>query len=465
MSNSKTGTDRDSLMALEALLRIRSDTATESSADAGQRTCRTPVASLPPRPSSATPGQFRLPAAAAAAQVSFSPHANVNFFPRASPVGFLPLEPASFVSSRSSPLVPMSPAVLTRAVAMASPPPAVSRRPGKSPAKPKGKRVIRQNEVEAALKSKPQRGRKRDNLNAMERLELTRTRNREHAKSTRVRKKARYQELLDSEQKFMALREAQGLTSRRQECLVKLLSILESTLRVEPNGRHSAVSTDENDTSGKSVTFSQPQQEHSFEAPQETNGGDITLPDVVANMATFRFETKGNSRLCMPGEETLSASANASVQRFGQKLVAAATERYGDKAVERICFSLQDPTGGLAMNKADSGFADVEIRLYNAQRTRSIVLMSAVLKCQFTSGSDKLQSVQWCMLQDNFDQILEEDNSSSSSSESLGIQQSYPSVVSLDPVANGEAAADIDCGKTANRASVEATEGGPGINF
>ena len=44
---------------------------------------------------------------------------------------------------------------------------------------------IRKDEVEAALRSKPQRGRKRENLNAEERLELTRTRNREHAKSTR----------------------------------------------------------------------------------------------------------------------------------------------------------------------------------------------------------------------------------------------------------------------------------------
>ena len=44
---------------------------------------------------------------------------------------------------------------------------------------------IRIGEVEAALRSKPQRGRKRENLNAEERLELTRTRNREHAKSTR----------------------------------------------------------------------------------------------------------------------------------------------------------------------------------------------------------------------------------------------------------------------------------------
>jgi hypothetical protein len=40
------------------------------------------------------------------------------------------------------------------------------------------------------LRSKPQRGKKRDNLSALERLELTRTRNREHAKSTRYVKVA-----------------------------------------------------------------------------------------------------------------------------------------------------------------------------------------------------------------------------------------------------------------------------------
>lgn len=56
--------------------------------------------------------------------------------------------------------------------------------PATSPS-PTQDELIRREEVEAALKSKPQRGRKRENLSVMERLELTRTRNREHAKSTR----------------------------------------------------------------------------------------------------------------------------------------------------------------------------------------------------------------------------------------------------------------------------------------
>jgi hypothetical protein len=45
------------------------------------------------------------------------------------------------------------------------------------------------------MNSKPQRGRKRSNLTDEERQELTRTRNRQHAKSTRERKKARLEEV------------------------------------------------------------------------------------------------------------------------------------------------------------------------------------------------------------------------------------------------------------------------------
>jgi hypothetical protein len=43
----------------------------------------------------------------------------------------------------------------------------------------------RSKKVQAALQSQHQRGKKRSELNDLERLELTRSRNREHARSTR----------------------------------------------------------------------------------------------------------------------------------------------------------------------------------------------------------------------------------------------------------------------------------------
>jgi hypothetical protein len=97
-----------------------------------------------------------------------------------------------------------------------------------SPTEPKN---IRRQEIVKALHSKPQRGRKRANLNDIERQELTRTRNREHAKSTRVRKKMRYEELLNCEK---ALRENQfkeNLDSRRRASVVDFLSIREQMLQ------------------------------------------------------------------------------------------------------------------------------------------------------------------------------------------------------------------------------------------
>lgn len=77
--------------------------------------------------------------------------------------------------------------------------------------------------IRDALNSKPQRGKKRQNLSELERQELTRTRNREHAKSTRTKKKARLMELMDIEEKFLFLKERESLDLCRRQGLVDLI--------------------------------------------------------------------------------------------------------------------------------------------------------------------------------------------------------------------------------------------------
>mmetsp|Transcript_37822 Transcript_37822/g.81624 ORF Transcript_37822/g.81624 Transcript_37822/m.81624 type:complete len:342 (-) Transcript_37822:230-1255(-) len=74
-----------------------------------------------------------------------------------------------------------------------------------------------------ALHSKPQRGKKRENLNDMERLELTRTRNREHAKSTRMKKKARFDELIEIEKKYLLLQEKEIICRQRRQFVVEFV--------------------------------------------------------------------------------------------------------------------------------------------------------------------------------------------------------------------------------------------------
>jgi hypothetical protein len=77
--------------------------------------------------------------------------------------------------------------------------------------------------IKEALQSRPQRGKKRDNLSLPERLELTRTRNREHAKSTRIRKKARHQELCDRETEWKKYQMKETLDTARRRCVVEFV--------------------------------------------------------------------------------------------------------------------------------------------------------------------------------------------------------------------------------------------------
>ena len=123
---------------------------------------------------------------------------------------------------------------------------------------------VREEEIKAALTSKPQRGKKRDNLTAEERKELTKTRNREHARTTRcvssylifilysrcdrrlhlidewqdltrifkqhfythrMRKKARNDELLAIEAKYQELMQKEKLDQARRACIKEFFAI------------------------------------------------------------------------------------------------------------------------------------------------------------------------------------------------------------------------------------------------
>eukprot|EP01082_Thalassiosira_pseudonana_P000520 g1190.t1 g1190 contig10:1571378-1572496(+) len=83
--------------------------------------------------------------------------------------------------------------------------------------------LVRTDMIQDALNSKSQRGKKRCNLNDVERLELTRTRNREHAKCTRMKKKARHEELVAMEQRYRQLKQQQDLNLQRRTRVFNLI--------------------------------------------------------------------------------------------------------------------------------------------------------------------------------------------------------------------------------------------------
>jgi hypothetical protein len=257
--------------------------------------------------------------------------------------------------------------------------------------------LVRRQEIEAALRSKPQRGRKRDNLSEVERLELTRTRNREHAKSTRNRKKARYQELLDNEQKLDGYLKTEELNNKRRSCVLDFLSIREDMLH---STRSSNLSTSSDDTRQVS----------------NASAGSKTLQDVLEDIATFTF--------CSRTEASGAATALARMQHFDARLISHLSSPKSVSVLATLSYEVNGLANGIALTSGDTGFA--EVGLVSTFDT-SQPLLTGVLNFQFAPHSDKLRSAIWSTTSRTFNE---------GSSGRLDAQVSHPSVVSLDPFAN-----------------------------
>jgi hypothetical protein len=192
LSMTTLSTDRDSLLALDALLRIRDCMQRDDAILAGNMNAMIPPGAFPQvgalsgfsLPMGAgmalrqSTGTMYLPSHVAALEAAAASASNGQMYRSAPPKSF------GIGSNESNQLPSILPALFGgRNATPESPTNASEERSNANP--PPSKAAVRIEKVEAALKSKPQRGRKRDNLNVMERMELTRTRNREHAKSTR----------------------------------------------------------------------------------------------------------------------------------------------------------------------------------------------------------------------------------------------------------------------------------------
>lgn len=128
-----------------------------------------------------------------------------------------------------------------------------------------------------------------------------------------VRKKARYQELLDNEQKYEELSEMQELRKQRQECVRCFLSIRESMLRtclVEPGPSfksNNETSLDEPRVQGlvspphRVVTFFEsnlPSRDGSrAHSPQDVAERSELLSELIDSDADFEFKAVGSTIL------------------------------------------------------------------------------------------------------------------------------------------------------------------------
>lgn len=252
-------------------------------------------------------------------------------------------------------------------------------------------RSIRREKVEAALRSKPQRGRKRENLSDLERVELTRTRNREHAKSTRLRKKARYQELLDCEEKLKEVEEEDEFHESRRNCVLNFLKIREDNMR-------SALSKESGQGNESAVAKEK----------------KLSLCDIVVSETGFLFDDCSQPCSDRDGVEQL--------KQFDQTFVSRVASLFGASMARSLQLNMKAGANSIALNEDNQGFAVVELVFAGHPGNH---LVKGIYSFDFDPDSEKLTRVSWTTIDDALKITYQR----------LNGQTSHPSVVSLDPMA------------------------------
>lgn len=304
---------------------------------------------------------------------------------------------------------------------------------------------IRKEKVAEALRSKPQRGRKRDDLSETERLELTRTRNREHAKSTRIRKKARYQELLDREELYLQQQEQEDIDVQKRNYIQRILSLRQDMLRdqVQRQARNQL----SGETSSSSRTRSLDGTLYQAVFPYERFR--LMLAELIDPATSFEFDS------LLPGDANAdSDEAISKMLEWDEALVDRASCTYTNNFSEvlpSITYEIESGSDGIALNKNGDAFCRVEIFVQVPIRSESDAsasvigkkskIMSGICSFQFGSKSNRLTSMRWTTLEDCCSKAcppVRAEDSNRPFQEYLQSQLVHPSVVSLDHVKQNE---------------------------
>jgi len=278
--------------------------------------------------------------------------------------------------------------------------------------------TVRVAEVEAALRSKPQRGKKRDNLNGMERLELTRTRNREHAKNTRIRKKARYEELVSNETKYFQLRGKQEINNNLINSVVKFV-----------NARAAYMNTfiSEQIQSIWHISSGSMQADKNGTECKDKLATSMSLKNIISDdTSCFKFEA-------MPHLCKSSGDGLVDLNKHDANVVFQVKSKIQKKVALSFTFLVRKDA--IAISDRNSAFAEFTLQLQvnsfaGSEDCELFPLRSGIMQYQFAHNSHKIISVNDIVTSDclpSINTILNGDNCS------LGNGTTYPSVVSLDP--------------------------------
>jgi len=312
--------------------------------------------------------------------------------------------------------------------------------PEKKVQSPEPSPSIRKEKVAEALRSKPQRGRKRDDLSETERLELTRTRNREHAKSTRIRKKARYQELLDREELYLQQQEQEDIEFQKRNVIEKIIALRQDMLRDHLQRQSGESSSSSRKRSLDAAIYKTVYPHEHFR---------VMLAELVDPATAFEFDS------LLPGDANAdSDEAIFKMQEWDEALVDRVSCTFTNNFSEvlpSITYEIESGSDGIALNKNGDAFCRVEIFVQVPSPSegdpsptvlsKKSMIMSGICLFRFGSKTNRLTSMRWTTLEDRCSSpcsSVREKDSNRPYPENLQSQLVHPSVVSLDHVKQNE---------------------------
>jgi hypothetical protein len=237
----------------------------------------------------------------------------------------------------------------------------------------------------------------------------------------RLRKKARYQELLDSEEQLKLFQRSEKLQQERISTIMKFLNVRDVML---------------NDADPTAY---------------------IKLQELVDHLSTFQFEIHGYKSISSDARKEQYHVPMANMLHWDRDI----QERYRPSSVDDVQsfhYNLADGVNGIAISKNGSGFARVDLLVQQPRDSpsdsSSKCLLSGILAVQFASTSSRLSSASWTISQchpsfsvhpsrqegrqngtvaePSSSSIGHTLSSSSLSNDTLENQMIHPSVVSLD---------------------------------
>jgi hypothetical protein len=216
----------------------------------------------------------------------------------------------------------------------------------------------------------------------------------------RIRKKARYQELVDKENLYNNLMQDLSLQNSRRDSIKTFISCREALLR-------------QNQPSELDLDCRK------------------RLKTTIANELSFTLEVKENNEINSPVEEDLDTMTR--MDKLENSIRSKVGMMLGHEAITNLEYRVVGGWDAIALGKSDIALAEIEVVTKDHDKDEETVLRS-IVRWSFAPDSPLLLAMKWTTVSDVLapSVLIDPLKTVSSSKNLLSIQICYPSFVSLE---------------------------------